>query len=64
MINFPAVKGFASAAGKYNDNPALGPKGDDGGLPLKFMDDAIAPPKVQPTDNSGMIVTPMKTTSK
>lgn len=64
MTAFPEVKGFASAPGKYNENPHLGPKGVDGGLPLKFTDDAITQPVVQKTDNPGLVASPMKRTMK
>ncbi len=64
MTGFPPVKGMASAPGKYNTNPALGPAGVDGGLPLKFMDDAVKTPGVQATDSPGLVATPMQTTSK
>ena len=60
VTGFPPVKGLESAPGKYNENPNLGPKGESGGMPLKFMDTAIPTPGVVTTDSPGLIVTPMK----
>lgn len=62
MTGHPPVKGLASAPGVYSRHRNLGPAGVDGGMPLKFYDDAIKTPELQATDNP-MFVTPTKRTT-
>ena len=56
----PGMKG---EAGKYGDNGWIGPTGVDGGVPLKFIDETIKTPAVQPTDNPTMILPAKKRSS-
>jgi hypothetical protein len=58
MQGFPPVKGMASNPGSYNVNPALGPAGVSGGLPLKFMEGAVKQPVLQETSNTQVLPTP------
>ena len=57
MKDFPPVKGLASSPGKYNEGSGLGPKGVDGGIPLKIIDTSIN------TNNSMPIATTMTSTA-
>jgi len=48
MTGVPAVPGFASSPGEYNEGSGLGPKGVDGGVPLKFTDGSISSKGTKP----------------
>jgi hypothetical protein len=56
MTGYPAVKGITSAPGVYTKHKDLGPSGVDGGMPLKFFDDAVKA-TMGPVDST-MPVTP------
>ena len=53
---FKTVDSYTSAPGSYNEHPNLGPKGVDGGFPLKFTDDSIK--GVMPAEGASMEATP------
>ena len=59
-MTVPATPDKGAFKGKHNEHPNLGPKGVDGGFPLKFTDESIPTPGIQTTDSPGLIVTPMK----
>ena len=63
MNNCPPAPGRQGAAGKYDEHPNLGPAGVSGGMPLKFTDESISTPEIQPTDNPGMIIPARKRSS-
>jgi hypothetical protein len=58
MTGHPKVPGITSAPGKYTEHADLGPKGEDGGMPLKFYDEAVKA-TMGPVDTT-MPVTPRK----
>lgn len=59
MQNFPTAPVAGHTKGK-TEHPNLGPKGVDGGFPLKFMEDDVPQPIIQETSSPGMIATPMR----
>ena len=64
MTGFPPVKAMDSDAGIYNRHPSLGPKGESGGLPLKFFDELDnTVVELQATDNPMYVAPTKKTTS-
>jgi hypothetical protein len=57
MTPFKTIDSYTSAPGDYNVHPNLGPKGEDGGLPLKFTDKSIT---AAPPEGPSMEPTPAK----
>lgn len=63
MRNVPAVPGFASSPGEYNEGSGVGPKGVDGGIPLKFIDTSIKAPGTDPVSTT-LTALPAQTRTK